>query len=97
MSFAKPNKTQDDGIPLKVACSQCFHLTDREELMKLGSMCNPCYTSYCRQAPAYMAELNRYNEDPKKWARRLLDREKEGAYVGSLALKFAKEVMKVQP
>lgn len=85
-----------NSVSQRIACTKCFHLTEREELMKLGSMCKPCFDSYCRQAPAYMAELNRYNEDPKKWARRLLDREKEGVYVGSLALKFAKEVMKVQ-
>ena len=94
MSFAKPKEVANSvSSPLK-PCSQCLKMTRQESLVKLGTMCEPCFNSYCRQAPAYMPELDKYRDDPRGWAKRIVDKHKAGIYVNQIALKMAKEVIK---
>lgn len=94
MSFAKPKDVANSvSSPLK-PCSQCSSMTSQETLIKYGSMCGPCFQSYCRQAPAYMPELDKYRDDPKGWAKRIMDKHKAGIYVNQVALKMASEMAK---
>lgn len=94
MSFAKPKEVANSvSTPLK-PCSQCLKMTNQETLVKLGTMCDPCFNSYCRQAPEYMQELDKYRDDPRGWAKRIIDKNKAGIYVNQVALKMANEVIK---
>lgn len=92
MTYNQKTEANSVSNPLK-PCSQCTRLTSQEQLIKLGTMCGPCYESYCRQAPAYMPELDKYQGDPRAWAKRIVDKHEAGIKVNSIALKFAKEVL----
>lgn len=93
MTFAKPKDIANSvSSPLK-PCSQCTNMTQQDTLIKYGSMCGPCFHSYCRQAPAYMPELDKYRGDPRAWAKRIIDKHQAGIYVNQVALKFAQEAL----
>lgn len=93
MSFAKPKDVANSvSSPLK-PCSQCQRMTKQEVLIKLGTMCEPCFASYCRQAPAYMPELDKYRGDPRAWAKRIIDKHEAGIHVNQVALKMAQEAL----
>jgi hypothetical protein len=53
-----------------------------------------CYDSYCRQTPSYMAEPNKYPNDPRGWAKRIIDKHNEGRPVARIALEFAREALR---
>ena len=93
MSFAKPQTDKFENALRPKPCSRCFRLSDHDDLIKYGSFCLSCYESYCKDAPKYPAELNKYLGDPKAWAKRILDKHKEGIEVRPIALKFAKEAL----
>lgn len=94
MTFAKANKKQEEATfqPTK-PCSQCNSMTKQEDLIKFGTMCFYCFQSYCRQAPAYMPELDKYRGDPRAWAKRIIDKNNAGIFVNQVALRFAKEAL----
>lgn len=93
MSFAKPKEVANSVSSLLKPCSQCNGMTKQETLIKLGTMCEPCFNSYCRRAPAYMPELDKYRGDPRGWAKRIVDKHQAGIHVNQIALKMAQEVL----
>jgi len=96
MSFAKPEtKDSFDDKPKRKPCSRCFTLSEHEDLMKYGSFCKLCYEVYCHDVPAYPKELKQYFGDPKAWAKRIMDKHSAGIDVLPIALKFAKEALKL--
>jgi hypothetical protein len=101
MTFAKPEKDSyrggkiDNDAPAQPKpCSMCHTLADQEDLIKYGSWCFRCYDGYCRRPSAYIAEPNKYPNDPKGWAKRLIDKHNAGLPVAKISLEFAKEVVK---
>jgi hypothetical protein len=101
MTFAKPEKDSyrggkvDNDIPTQPKpCSECHQITPHKDLMTFGARCMACYDSYCRQTPSYMAEPNKYPNDPKGWAKRIIDKHNEGRPVAKIALEFARDVLK---
>jgi hypothetical protein len=96
MSFAKPeNKDNFENKSRLTPCSRCFRLSENDDLIKYGSFCKSCYEVYCYDVPSYPQELNKYFGDPKGWAKRILDKQKAGIDVRPIALKFAKEALKI--
>jgi hypothetical protein len=89
---ANVKKDDDQPVPFK-PCSQCNQITKQEDLIKFGTMCEPCFNSYCRQAPAYMHELDKYRGDSRAWAKRIIDKHESGTHVNQIALKMAKEAL----
>ena len=86
---------QDKELPAQPKpCTSCFRLTGHEILVKYGSLCEPCYQSYCRQAPAYMPELDKYKGDQRGWAKRIIDKHEAGIKVSQISLKFAQEALR---
>lgn len=102
MTFAKPEKDQyrggkigdEDTPPPPKPCSECKRITPHADLMTFGARCMHCYDAYCRQAPAYIAEPNKYPNDPKGWAKRIIDKHNEGRPVSKIALESAQEVLR---
>ena len=102
MTFAKPEKDQyrggkigDDEIPAQPKpCSECRQMTPHIALMTYGARCVACYDAYCRQTPPYMAEPNKYPNDPRGWAKRIIDKHNEGRPVARIALEFAREALR---
>lgn len=97
MSTYKNNTSdkQEKDIPAQPKpCTMCFHLTKHEDLVKFGSICEDCFKSYCRQAPAYMPELDKYKGDPRGWAKRIIDKHEAGIKVSQISLKFAQEALR---
>ena len=92
MNMYKDRDATSVSSPLK-PCSQCRSMTSQEALVKYGSMCGPCFQSYCRQAPAYMPELDKYRGDSRGWAKRIVDKHQAGIHVNQIALKMAQEVL----
>ena len=105
MTFAKPNtenyrggKINDDNDPPPPPkpCTVCKEITAHEDLMTYGARCWKCYDIYCRTAPPFIAEPNKYHENDKKaWAKRIMDKHNEGRPVSKIALEFAKEALKI--
>ena len=105
MTFAKPEKDNYRGgklnddkelPPPPKPCVVCKQMTPHEALMSYGARCVACYDSYCRQIPPYMTEPNKYHaNDPKAWAKRIMDKHNEGRPVSKIALEFAKEALKI--
>jgi hypothetical protein len=89
---ANVKKDDDQPVPFK-PCSQCNEITKQEDLIKYGTMCGPCFYLYCRRAPSYIHGLDKYRDDPRGWAKRIVDKEKIGISVNPVALKFAKEAL----
>jgi hypothetical protein len=101
MTFAKPERDNyrggkvDNDLPSSPKpCSKCYSVTDHDDLMKYGSWCFRCYDSYCRQTPPYMAEPNKYPNDPRGWAKRIIDKHNAGQPVAKIALEFAQEAIR---
>ena len=102
MTFAKPEKDQcrggkigdEETPPPPKPCSECRQMTPHIALMTYGARCISCFDAYCRQAPAYIAEPNKYPNDPKGWAKRIIDKHNEGKPVSRIALEFAKEALR---
>jgi hypothetical protein len=102
MTFAKPEKDSyrggkvggDDAPPPPKPCSECRQMTPHDALMTYGARCMTCYDSYCRQTPSYMAEPNKYPNDPRGWAKRIIDKHNEGRPVAKIALEFAREALR---
>ena len=88
------DKLDKEQPPQPKPCTTCFHLTKHEDLVKFGSLCEECFKSYCRQAPAYMPELDKYKGDPRAWAKRIIDKHEAGIAVNPTTLKFAQEAVK---
>ena len=86
---AKEEKS-DEVLPKP--CTSCYILTKQEDLVKFGSVCEPCFQSYCRQAPPYILN-KKYDGDPRGWAKRIIDKHNEGQMVSMAVLKMAKEVI----
>lgn len=94
MTFAKPTQDANSDLPSSKPCSTCFQLTKHDVLIKYGSVCESCYRSYCRQAPAYIHNIDKYQLDPKGWAKRIIDKHNEGMHVSSISLLFAREALR---
>ena len=101
MTFAKPEKDNyrggkidNDFPPPPKPCSECRQMTPHDALMTYGARCITCYDSYCRQTPSYMAEPNKYPNDPRGWAKRIIDKHNEGRPVAKIALEFAREALR---
>lgn len=95
-AYKNTNSDRKDGeLPQQPKpCTTCFHLTKQDDLVRYGSLCEPCYQSYCRQAPAYMPELDKYKGDPRGWAKRIIDKHEAGIKVSQISLKFAQEALR---
>lgn len=93
-NFKNVDKKEADSSPQPKPCTTCYTLTNHEVLIKHGSLCEPCFNSYCRQAPAYMPELEKYKGDPRAWAKRIIDKHKAGAKINQTSLKFAQEALR---
>ena len=101
MTFAKPEKDSyrggkvDNDVPAQPKpCSECYQITPHKDLIIYGARCMACYDSYCRQTPSYMAEPNKYPNDPRGWAKRIIDKHNEGRPVAKIALEFAREALR---
>ena len=90
----KNNAKEEKGEEvLPKPCTSCYTLTKQEDLVKYGSVCEPCFQSYCRQAPAYIMN-KKYDGDPRGWAKRILDKHNEGQMVSKAVLEMAQGAVK---
>lgn len=92
--YGKNNIEDKDEIELFKPCTVCKESTSQEHLIIYGARCFSCYQSYCRQAPAYVPVPDKYKNDPRGWAKRIIDKHESGAEVSKAALSMAKEALR---
>lgn len=89
----KQNDVKDDGQNL--ICSE-FGCT-QPWAVKVDSNPKCSYHQWKKMPPHYDNIDVQFNAvgDKKDWARRILEKEKRGMYVSNIAVKFAKEALRI--
>lgn len=99
MSYYTAKKTyetekQNSPDAVVYTCAVCFLGTEKDELIRFGTMCGSCFDNYCKSAPRYEPQPT-FTGDSRDWARRILHKEKEGLTVSKIAVEFAKQALKI--
>jgi len=90
-AFKKYKQEDQETVGCQKPCSICHVLTDHRDLMSNGARCFACYDSYCRQPST--AEPKKYLDDPKGWAKRIIDKHDAGLPVSRISLEIAKKAL----
>ena len=73
-------------------CNTCQAETAKEMLGAYGARCFKCFSEYCRAAPHYEIRKD-YPNDPLRWAKRIMDKQRLGLPVGIAAAKLAQDAL----
>lgn len=98
MSYYTAKKSYEESSKPENAvaytCSVCMMGAEYSDLATYGARCWKCYDTYCKSAPHYEPQPT-FTGDAKDWARRILHKEKNGLPVSQIAVKFAKEALRI--